>query len=94
VELTKIAGDRVSAKVISPVPVKRAALHYTTDSGDWQKRHWQTVPAKLEANTVTARLPGQRPLVWYFSVTDERGLRVSSEHEELSGRGSRDMVPQ
>jgi dienelactone hydrolase len=92
-EHTRIDGDRVSAKVISPVPIERAALPYTTDSGDWQKRRWQTVPAKLEANTVTARLPGQRPLVWYFSVTDERGLRVSSEHEELSVLGSHDVAP-
>ncbi len=88
----KIEGDRVSAKVASPVPVKRAALHYTTDSGDWQKRRWQTVPAKLEGNTITARLPEQRPAVWFLSVTDERGLRVSSEHEELSGGGSNDKA--
>ena len=82
-EQPKIDGDRVSVKVISPVPVKEAALHYTTDSGEWQKRHWQTLPAELKDNTIIARLPGQRPLVWYLAVTDERGLRVSTEHEEL-----------
>ena len=73
----------MSVKVVSPVPVKEAALHYTTDSGEWQKRHWQTLPAELKDNTIIARLPGQRPLVWYLAVTDERGLRVSTEHEEL-----------
>ncbi|HEY5480032.1 MAG TPA: alpha/beta fold hydrolase [Verrucomicrobiae bacterium] len=82
-EQPKIDGDRVSVKVVSPVPVKEAALHYTTDSGEWQKRHWQTLPAELKDNTIIARLPGQRPLVWYLAVTDERGLRVSTEHEEL-----------
>ena len=77
----EIDGDRVSARVISPVPIKQAALHYTTDTGEWQKRRWQTVPAELKGHTITARLPGQRPAVWFLSVTDERGLRVSTEHE-------------
>ena len=77
----RIDGDRVSAKVTSPVPIKQAALNYTTNSGEWQKRRWQAVPAEVKGNTISARLPGQRPLVYYLSVTDERGLRVSSEHE-------------
>ena len=80
---TRIDGDRVSATVVSPRPVKQAALHYTTDTGEWQKRRWQAVPAELKGNTVTARLPGERPLVWFLSITDERGLRVSTEHEDL-----------
>jgi dienelactone hydrolase len=76
-----IYGDSVSTKIISPVPIKQAALHYTTDTGEWQKRGWQTVPAELKGNTIIAHLPGQHPLVYYLSVTDERGLRVSTEHE-------------
>jgi hypothetical protein len=79
----KIDGDRVRVKVTSPVPVKEAVLNYTTDSGEWQKRRWQTYPAELNDHTIVAHLPGQRPLVWYMAVTDERGLRVSTEHEEL-----------
>jgi dienelactone hydrolase len=78
----KIDGDRVSAKVISPVPVKQAALHYTTDTGEWQKRRWQTLPAALNGKTLIAHLPEQRPVAWFLSITDERGLRVSTEHEE------------
>jgi hypothetical protein len=65
------------------VPLKEAVLNYTTDSGEWQKRRWQSSPAELKDDTVVARLPGQRPLVWFLAVTDERGLRVSTEHEEL-----------
>lgn len=63
---TRIHGDRVSAKVISSVPIKRAALHYTTDTGEWQKRRWLTVPAEVKRGTITARLPGQGPLVWFL----------------------------
>jgi hypothetical protein len=80
---TKINGDRVSATVVSPRPIKQAALHYTTDTGEWQKRRWQTLPAELNGRTISARLPGQRPVVWFLSMTDERGLRVSTEHEEM-----------
>ena len=87
-EQPKIDGDRVSVTVISPVPVKEVALLYTTDSGAWQKRHWQTFPAELNDNTIVARLPRQRPLVWYVALTDERGLRVSTEHEELPAAGA------
>jgi hypothetical protein len=77
-------GDRVTAAVDSPTPLKEAALHYTTDTTvEWQKRRWQTEPAELRNGAITTRLPEQRPLVCYFSITDERGLRVSTEHEEF-----------
>ncbi len=84
----KIEGDQVSAKFSAPVPIKSAALHYTTDTGEWQKRRWVTVPADVRRDTVSARLPAEPLLVWFLSVTDERGLRVSTEHEQLSGPGS------
>jgi dienelactone hydrolase len=78
---TKTHGDRVSVKVISRMPIKQAALNYTTDSGEWQKRRWQTVTAEVNDHTITARLPAPGPVAWFLSVTDERGLRVSTEHE-------------
>ena len=90
---TKIDGDRVSARFVAPVPIKSAALNYTTDTGEWQKRHCMTAPAEVRRGSISARLPAQRPLVWFLSVTDERGLRVSTEHEELSGPGTYDKVP-
>lgn len=68
------------AHLTSTVPLKNAELHFTTDSGDWQKRTWQTTPATLHANRVSASLPPARPLVCYLSVTDERGLKVSTQH--------------
>ena len=82
--LMKIDGDKARSHVTSPVPLKEAALHYTTDTGEWQKRRWQTVAAEVDRNTISARLPQQRPLVCYLAVTDQRNLRVSTEHEELA----------
>jgi hypothetical protein len=79
----QIKGEFITAKVITRVPIKEAALRYTTDTGEWQKRRWETVSAEVGHDIISARLPSQRPLVWFLSLTDDRGLRVSTQHEEL-----------
>ena len=79
----KLRDGIATASVETPVPVKKAELHYTTDGGPWQKRRWETAPATLKGKIIQAQLPRQRPLVCYLSVTDDRGLRASTEHEEL-----------
>ncbi len=79
-----VAGGRVSAQVTSPVPVAKAELAYTTDSGPWQQRHWQSTPAVVKENSITAALPAARPLVYFLYVTDSRGLAVSTPHAELN----------
>ena len=78
-------GDRAFAKAYSPTALAKAQLHYTTDAGDWQKRAWKSVPAELANGKVTAALPGDLPLVYFVSVTDSRGLTVSTPHQELPG---------
>ncbi len=78
-----IAGDSASTKVTASAPPVKAEFHFTTDSGPWQKRNWQTVPAQLADGVVTAKLPAERPLACYLSVTDSRGVAVSTQHEEL-----------
>jgi hypothetical protein len=65
------------------VALKKAELHYTIDTGEWQKREWKSAAADLNAGQISARLPAERPLVCYLSVTDERGVRVSTAHVEL-----------
>ena len=79
----QITGSMATARVDSTVRLKKAELHYTSDSGEWQKRDWKTADAALNAGRISARLPAARPLVCYLSVTDERGTRVSTEHAEL-----------
>ena len=81
----RVAQDRVEASLGSTGPIKQASLHYTSDTGVWQKRHWVSVPAQIEASRISARLPAARPLTCYLSLTDERDLRVSTQHEELAG---------
>lgn len=79
----EFAGTVARAAVKAKVPLKAATLNYTTDTGAWQKRGWKTLPARIEGGLVSAELPAERPLVGFLAVTDERGLRVSTEHFTL-----------
>jgi dienelactone hydrolase len=68
--------------VASKSAIAKAELLFTRDTGTWQKRAWQAVAAKVEDGKAYAVLPeGAR--VYYLNLTDERGLTVSTEHEEL-----------
>ena len=78
---TLLQGDIVLATVTASAPITQASLLYTTDTGEWQKRRWESVPAQINGDTILAHLPSQRPLTWYLLVTDEHGLRASTEHE-------------
>ncbi len=73
----------VSAAVAGPVPMAAAELDYTADTGVWQKRAWRKLPAEVRDGRVSARLPAERPLVYYLRVTDARGLSVTAPHVEL-----------
>ncbi|MBN2476874.1 MAG: acetylxylan esterase [Pirellulales bacterium] len=77
------AAGRATAPFAAKVPVVEAHLHYTTDTGSWQQRNWQTVEAELGEGTVSAELPEARPLVYYLGVTDRRGALVTTQHAEL-----------
>lgn len=71
-------GAQVSATVQSTTMITKATLHYSTDGGLWQKREWKSLPAELIAGEISARLPEGRPLVYFLSAVDERGLFVST----------------
>lgn len=63
-------------------PVK-AELAFTRDTGKWQDRKWETIPAKIDTNSrrVAASIP-ESARVYYLNLIDERGLIVSTEHHE------------
>lgn len=77
------AGDTVSATIDAKVKLKSASLYYAKAEGPWQKREWKSAPAELAGGRMSAKLPADRPLVFYLAVTDERGLEVSAPHMEL-----------
>lgn len=65
-------------------PIQKAELNFTTDTGKWQDRKWQSIPAAWDATTgkASAALP-EATSVYYFNLTDNRDLVVSSEHEVM-----------
>jgi len=76
--------QRAWMKFKSTSPVVRAELLYTLDNGIWKDRHWLVIPAQIVTSKamVQATLPaGVR--VFFFNLTDARGLVVSSEHQAL-----------
>jgi dienelactone hydrolase len=71
------------ATFASPTAVGKAELLYTSDVGPWQKRTWQVTPATIgDDYKVTAKVPAGTA-AYFLNLTDERGLTVSAEHEEL-----------
>jgi dienelactone hydrolase len=69
------------AKFKSAVPVTKAELEFTADTGRWQDRKWETLPAQIEreSSRVHAMIP-QNAKVCYLNLFDDRDCVVSSEH--------------
>jgi hypothetical protein len=82
--ITRIGREDLNAWALaeSAAPIQKAELNFTTDTGKWQDRKWQTMPAEWDAKTgkTSAALP-EATAVYYFNLIDNRGLVVSSEHE-------------
>ncbi len=72
-------GDILKAAISSDTQVVSAHLNYTVDSGAWQQREWQMLPAELENSTLSATIPRQNFLSYFLTITDERGATVSSD---------------
>ena len=63
----------------SEVPIVKTELIWTTDEGDWPKREWQSTPATVSGDTASVVLPTENPKAYGLLLTDERGLRISSQ---------------
>src|SRR5690348_9848046 len=79
-------GRRAWAKYSSTIPVVRAELNYTLDSGMWEHRRWQTIPADLDhdRSTVNVTLP-QGVKVYYFNLVDDREIWNATRIHARSG---------
>ena len=71
----------LTASFESREPIATAELCYTTDTGPWVDRHWQTLPAELDDpnGMASAGLP-DATAVCYLNLIDTRDRVVSSEH--------------
>ena len=79
----QVKAGLLAAPLHGATGIKEFSLCYTTNSGPWQQRKWQTIPARIEDGKLTAQLPATRPLVAFLAIKDEAGRHVSSEHVEL-----------
>lgn len=78
-------GNDIWVSYTAGAPVARAELNYTQDTGNWQDRKWESMPAQLDAaqSRITATLP-EATTVYYVNLIDNRDLVVSSEHVDLT----------
>jgi hypothetical protein len=84
-------GTVAWASYVSPVPLTKAELNFTRDSGRWQERRWEALPATLAEGRMSAQLPeGTR--VYYFNLFDERDCVVSTEHETVAADSATGLV--
>lgn len=88
VPLPKITGQgrdgaTVWATFESKTAITKAELNHTRDTGRWQDRKWEAVPATLAGGRVTASLP-PGTTVYYLNLFDDRDCVVSTEHEDLT----------
>lgn len=74
----RVDGDKIHMAYTSAVPLKSAALHYTTDTGLRSKRVWQSLPAEIENKVVTVAKPPAEANTWFIAVTDQRDAMVTS----------------
>jgi len=78
-----IRRGQVWATFKSGSRVVSAELNFTKDGGEWNERKWETAPALVKGDRVSATLPdGAR--VCYLNLIDNRGLIVSTEHVEVA----------
>jgi dienelactone hydrolase len=74
----EIAGENVRVPFASAVPLKSAALHFTTDTGLRSKRTWKSLIATVERNQIVAPKPPAEANTWFVSLTDEREAMVTT----------------
>lgn len=78
VEIPVLSNGIARAEFKSETAIKYGQLHYTTDVGPLNERQWKTISANIEELCLIAKIPIETK-IWMFTLTDERGLMVSSE---------------
>jgi len=81
----RIAAGAASCACTSAKGISKAELFYTTDSCIWPDRKWQSILARAASGTLTAAVP-KKAVAVFFSVTDQRGLTVTSMFTETPSR--------
>lgn len=73
-----IAAGRATTTATSPLKLKSASLHATTDTGPINQRTWQSIAATIDGEKITVDAPVAGATAWFVTVTDERDAVASS----------------
>ena len=68
-----LIGWGLLATATGPLKLAGAELHWTSEDGPINKRKWQSSPATIEGETLTAVAPPADTTAWFLTVADERG---------------------
>lgn len=71
--------EKIMARIYSPVKIEKVFLHYTNDTSSGIDRKWVTEEARLRNKKIMSPLPPKGTTIWYLSLIDKRGLKVSGE---------------
>ena len=76
-----VGNNQITAKVDSKTELVSAELCFTLDNlpGDPETRKWQKQSANIDHHLITSNLPPEEARIWFLTVTDERGMLVSSK---------------
>ncbi|WP_397569278.1 alpha/beta hydrolase family protein [Schlesneria sp. T3-172] len=74
-------NNEIWATYKSDVPITKAELNYSVDTGRWQDRKWETLAAEIDTTTgrVFAQIPAEAK-VYYLNLFDDRNCAVSTQH--------------
>jgi hypothetical protein len=73
-----IAEGHATTTATSPLKLKSASLHVTTDAGPINQRTWQSITATIDGEKVAVDAPPAGATAWFVTVTDERDAVASS----------------
>jgi hypothetical protein len=73
-----VEGEQAYVSFDSDLPIVKAELAYTRDTGKWQDRKWEMMPANLEKHKATAVVPAGVQ-AYYLNLFDSEGRVVSAE---------------
>jgi dienelactone hydrolase len=74
----RVRGGKLRLTCAGPAKIKSAALHYTSGAEPINKRTWETKPAAIDGDEISAALPPDNATAWFLTVTDDRGAIVST----------------
>lgn len=80
VEHLQINKGQARASIKSQLPITNAYLNYTTDTlTSLKDRHWIQKEITIKKNELLMTKVPASATIWYLSVTDKRGLQVSTD---------------